>query len=76
MKVKDVKDWDVNWTIEDDSKLLAGIYEYGVGSWESIKMDPSYSLADKVGLNIICTLIDNNLTEFIFVFCFSDSSGW
>lgn len=47
--MKDVKDWDIPWTIEEDSRLLAGIYEYGVGSWESIKMDPSYCLADKVG---------------------------
>jgi hypothetical protein len=48
LKVKDVKDWDVTWTIEDDSRLLVGIYEYGVGSWESIKMDPSHGLADKI----------------------------
>lgn len=48
LKAKDVKDWDVTWTIEDDSRLLAGIYEYGVGSWESIKMDPSYGLAEKI----------------------------
>jgi chromodomain-helicase-DNA-binding protein 1 len=46
--------WDVLWTIEDDSKLLAGVHEYGLGSWEAIKMDPSYGLADKVsGLSII-----------------------
>ena len=43
-----MKDWDVPWTIEDDSKLLAGVYEYGNGSWEAIKMDPTYALADKI----------------------------
>lgn len=43
-----MRDWDVPWAIEDDSKLLAGVYEYGVGSWEAIKMDPSFGLADKV----------------------------
>lgn len=46
--VKPVKDWDVAWTIEDDSRLLAGVYEYGYGSWEAIKMDPTYALADKI----------------------------
>lgn len=46
--VKQVKDWDVEWKIEDDSKLLAGIHEYGLGSWEAIKMDPTYNLAEKV----------------------------
>jgi hypothetical protein len=40
--------WDVLWSIEDDSRLLAGVHEYGLGSWEAIKMDPSYCLADKV----------------------------
>ncbi|RWS24851.1 hypothetical protein B4U80_04333, partial [Leptotrombidium deliense] len=48
MKVKDVKDWDVQWTVEDDSRLLAGVYEYGFGSWEAIKMDPSYMLTEKI----------------------------
>lgn len=47
-KCKDVKDWDVPWTIADDSKLLTGVFEYGLGSWEAIKMDPTYNLSDKV----------------------------
>ena len=46
--VKSVKDWDVPWSIEDDSRLLAGVFEYGFGSWEAIKMDPTYGLAEKV----------------------------
>jgi chromodomain-helicase-DNA-binding protein 1 len=41
----------VDWEIEDDSKLLRGVYQYGVGSWESIKMDPSFGLGDKILLN-------------------------
>ncbi|XP_035226982.1 chromodomain-helicase-DNA-binding protein 1-like isoform X2 [Stegodyphus dumicola] len=40
--------FDVPWTIEDDSKLLRGIYEYGMGNWESIKMDPGLELGDKI----------------------------
>jgi hypothetical protein len=31
--VKDAH-FDVDWTIEDDSRLLIGLYEYGLGSWE------------------------------------------
>ncbi|CAG2179639.1 unnamed protein product, partial [Oppiella nova] len=46
-KVKAVH-WDVLWNIEDDSRLLTGVHEYGLGSWEAIKMDPSYGLADKI----------------------------
>ena len=34
--------------VKDDSNLLIGIYEYGYGSWEMIKMDPDLSLTHKV----------------------------
>ncbi|XP_071486143.1 chromodomain-helicase-DNA-binding protein 1-like [Diadema antillarum] len=40
--------WDVEWDVEDDHNLLVGIYEYGMGSWEAIKMDPSLNLHDKI----------------------------
>lgn len=40
--------FDVPWTVDDDSKLLRGVYEYGMGNWEAIKMDPSLELGDKV----------------------------
>lgn len=40
--------WDCIWDVEEDSNLLKGIYEYGLGSWEAIKMDPSLQLHDKV----------------------------
>ncbi|XP_065334044.1 chromodomain-helicase-DNA-binding protein 1 isoform X2 [Cloeon dipterum] len=43
--------FDVDWEIEDDSKLLRGVYQYGIGSWEAIKMDPSLGLSDKILLN-------------------------
>lgn len=33
--------FDVEWTNVEDSKLLLGIYQYGMGSWEAIKMDRS-----------------------------------
>ena len=44
-----VAHWDVDWGVDDDSNLLKGIYEYGMGSWEAIKMDPELNLHDKVG---------------------------
>ena len=43
-----VAHWDVEWGVDDDSNLLKGIYEYGMGSWEAIKMDPELNLHDKV----------------------------
>ena len=33
--VKDAH-FDVDWNIEDDSRLLLGIYQYGLGSWEQV----------------------------------------
>ncbi|XP_069748418.1 chromodomain-helicase-DNA-binding protein 1 isoform X2 [Narcine bancroftii] len=40
--------FDVEWNKEDDSNLLIGIYEYGYGSWEMIKMDPDLNLTHKI----------------------------
>lgn len=43
--------FDVEWKVEDDSRLLCGIYQYGIGSWEAMKMDPSLNLAEKILTN-------------------------
>ncbi len=43
--------FDVDWDATDDSKLLCGIYQYGIGSWEAMKMDPSLNLSDKILFN-------------------------
>ncbi|KAM3844850.1 chromodomain-helicase-DNA-binding protein 1 isoform 3-T3 [Vipera latastei] len=40
--------FDMDWGREDDSNLLIGIYEYGYGSWEMIKMDPDLNLTHKI----------------------------
>ncbi|GFO50432.1 chromodomain-helicase-DNA-binding protein 1, partial [Plakobranchus ocellatus] len=40
--------WDCFWNIDDDSSLLKGVYEYGMGSWESIKMDDKLGLSDRI----------------------------
>lgn len=36
--------FDVEWDTFEDSRLLQGIYQYGMGSWEHIKMDPSLGM--------------------------------
>ncbi|GBN97721.1 Chromodomain-helicase-DNA-binding protein 1, partial [Araneus ventricosus] len=36
------------WTPEDDSNLLKGVYEHGMGNWESIKMDSTLGLGNKI----------------------------
>lgn len=43
--------FDIDWSAEDDSKLLCGIYQYGIGSWEAMKMDPSLHLNNKILLS-------------------------
>jgi len=43
--------FDVDWGIEEDTKLLCGIYQYGIGSWEQMKLDPTLKLTDKILLN-------------------------
>ncbi|XP_053129167.1 chromodomain-helicase-DNA-binding protein 2 isoform X2 [Hemicordylus capensis] len=40
--------FDVDWGVEDDSRLLLGIYEHGYGNWELIKSDPELKLTDKI----------------------------
>ncbi|XP_053961263.1 chromodomain-helicase-DNA-binding protein 1 [Anastrepha ludens] len=40
--------FDTDWGVEEDSKLLCGIYQYGIGSWEQMKMDPSLKLTEKI----------------------------
>ncbi|XP_037509116.1 chromodomain-helicase-DNA-binding protein 1-like [Rhipicephalus sanguineus] len=40
--------FDTPWSVAEDSALLRGIYEHGMGSWESIKMDPNLGLTNKI----------------------------
>lgn len=40
--------FDFDWDITDDSKLLIGIFLYGLGSWEAIKIDCALGLSDKI----------------------------
>merc|ERR1711970_509057 len=46
--------FDVSWSLEEDSKLLVGIYEHGLGSWEQVKSDKELELGDKILLNASC----------------------
>lgn len=49
--------WGVQWDVPDDSMLLVGIFEYGLGSWEAIKADPTLQLSSKVRffIDVKCT---------------------
>merc|ERR1711934_697989 len=53
MSFKDAH-FDVSWSSEEDSKLLLGIYEHGLGSWEQVKSDKLLELGDKILLNASC----------------------
>merc|ERR1712179_513291 len=53
MSFKDAH-FDVSWSGEEDSKLLVGIYEHGLGSWEQVKSDKLLELGDKILLNASC----------------------
>lgn len=43
--------FDVEWGVQEDSKLLCGIYQYGMSAWEAIKMDKNLGLSDKMLFN-------------------------
>ena len=34
--------FDVDWGTEEDSRLLSGIYEHGLGNWEEVKVGYFY----------------------------------
>ncbi|CAK8697940.1 unnamed protein product [Clavelina lepadiformis] len=40
--------WDCTWGIDDDSHLLIGIYEYGMGSWDQLQSDTALKLNKKI----------------------------
>ncbi|KAJ8678357.1 hypothetical protein QAD02_014144, partial [Eretmocerus hayati] len=50
VKVK-AANFECEWTIEDDTRLLRGIYEHGMGSWDAIKTDENLKLGEKMLLN-------------------------
>ncbi|XP_037927772.1 chromodomain-helicase-DNA-binding protein 1 isoform X2 [Teleopsis dalmanni] len=43
--------FDIDWGVDEDSKLLCGIYQYGIGSWEQMKIDPTLHLTEKILFN-------------------------
>ena len=40
--------FDCEWDNDDDSRLLRGVYEYGLGNWDALKMDDNLQLYNKV----------------------------
>ena len=42
--LKSTLNWHCTWGIEEDSRLLVGIWRHGFGSWEQIEADPELRL--------------------------------
>lgn len=40
--------FDVEWGEREDTKLVVGIYQYGMGSWEAMKGDAGLELGEKI----------------------------
>ena len=40
--------WGISWSAVEDSKLLVGLYEHGMGNWTDIKQDKALGLQNKV----------------------------
>jgi len=45
VRVKDAY-FDCEWTEAEDASLLRGVYKYGAGSWDAIRMDPELKLSE------------------------------
>jgi len=56
--------FDCEWDIDDDSRLLRGVYEYGLGNWDALKMDDNLQLHNKVMMMLVLLLsvTDHNCT--------------
>ena len=52
--VLDITLTDAHFDDEQDSKLLVGIWEHGLGSWEQVKADKALKLGRKILLNSSC----------------------
>lgn len=59
--------FDVEWGVEDDSRLLLGIYEHGYGNWELIKTDPELKLTDKVSKSVMLEISGRFVIYNIFI---------
>lgn len=54
--------------MEDDSRLLLGIYEHGYGNWELIKTDPELKLTDKVSNSVMLEIYRRFIMESLFLY--------
>jgi len=52
--------FDCLWDTADDSSLLRGVYEYGFGNWDNIKLAVDLGLHDKVG-GLVNSLLVNSM---------------
>lgn len=61
--------FDVDWGVEEDSRLLLGIYEHGYGNWELIKSDPELRLTDKVRARWHRTALEHQVCQPFCGYC-------
>ncbi|KAK4054266.1 ATP-dependent DNA helicase Hrp3 [Microbotryomycetes sp. JL201] len=47
---KSVINWSCDWSVDDDAKLIVGVWKHGHGGWEQIRDDASLGLRDKIFL--------------------------
>jgi chromodomain-helicase-DNA-binding protein 1 len=45
--IRPTQNWSTEWGPAQDTKLLVGVWRYGIGAWEQIQADPSLHLAGK-----------------------------
>ena len=48
----------VRWSAVDDSRLLVGVLEHGIGNWDSIRDDSVLNLGGKVGRDLLINFLD------------------
>lgn len=55
VRVKDAC-FDCKWTDAEDASLLRGVYKYGIGNWDAIRMDAELELSEvsEMCLSVAC----------------------
>jgi hypothetical protein len=73
MHVKDAH-FDCSWTDADDASLLRGVYKYGTGNWEAIRMDPELHLTQVFNISLLVVALF--LFGLILIYAQNPVSKW
>jgi len=52
MHVKDAH-FDCPWTDAEDAGMLKGVFKYGTGNWEAIRIDPELNLSQVMDVILV-----------------------